>query len=213
MCIRHAGISMGVRGPLGLRMSLAIAWVLFAGVFALGLPFVVDRAPPGPDIRPVTFLYLGDALLTSLVLRPDHFEGRSGGRGEPIISRSPTPVGPQTDAVRTWSPLSTAWAVGLVVVNGVRSYRIELDAASAAGRIQGLHVRGRPRPRQAGSRPGGVRAGPAQAGRRMAAVRGGAADRAPHLQGHAAVPCQAGHGVVSRQGLLPAPSRRRRHCS
>ena len=61
MCIRHAGISMGLREPRNL-VSLAIAWV-----FALGLPFVVDRAPPGPVIRPVTFLYLGDALLTSLV--------------------------------------------------------------------------------------------------------------------------------------------------
>ena len=66
MCIRHAGISMGLREP-GNLVSLAIAWVLIAWVFALGLPFVVDRAPPGPVIRPVTFLYLGDALLTSLV--------------------------------------------------------------------------------------------------------------------------------------------------
>ena len=130
MRIRHAAISMGLRGPRDF-VSLAIVWVLFAGVFSLGLPFVVDRVPLGPDIRPAAVLYLTDALLTSLgfVL---------------LISRAGVVAGSQSSRARRWWTLRRAllgvgvlslllafWAVGLVALSGARNSRIELDATSA----------------------------------------------------------------------------------
>ena len=117
MRIRHAAISVGLRGPRGL-VSLAIAWVLITGVFALGLPFVVDRVPLGPDIRPVTTLYLADATLTSLVFVL-------------LISRAGVVAGSQASRARSrwtlrrallglgvFSLLLAVWAVGLVALNG-----------------------------------------------------------------------------------------------
>ena len=128
--VRRAAVSVGLRGPRDL-LWLAIAWVLFAGVFGVGVPFVVDRVPLGPDFRWAVAVYLADAVLTSLAFVL-------------LISRAGVVAGSRPPGGRRWwtlrrvllglgvvALLLAVWAVGLLALNGVRSSWTALDASSA----------------------------------------------------------------------------------
>ena len=128
--VRRAAVSVGLRAP-GDFLWLTIAWTLFAGVFGVGLLFVVDRVPLGPDFRPAVAVYLSDAALTSLVFVL-------------LISRAGVVSSTQpSQGRRRWtsrrvlvglgvvSVPAAIWLAGLLVWNEARESGTKIGAASA----------------------------------------------------------------------------------
>ena len=132
--VRRAAVSVGLRAP-GAFLWLAISWTLFAGVFGVGLLFVVDRVPLGPEIRPATTLYLADAILTSL-----GFVLLISGAGVLSTNR---PSGGQRWTRRQILTLMAVvagafgiWAAGMALRNETIESRTRADASAARHQFQ-----------------------------------------------------------------------------
>ena len=63
--IREAALALGIRNAWALA-RIIIAWLALSAFFGLGLLFVIDKVPLGPEFGPALTIYLADAVTTGL---------------------------------------------------------------------------------------------------------------------------------------------------